>query len=144
MQGESVLHRGLPDVAASWGPLPFARFDELRYCETTMIRRLLLPAAAVAGLSLFSQQRTPPDWEERRKQMSIPWEQKGLAEPFKGVTTNGTVQPGVFGIRSTGVSTAPVRKAAEEFLASLTPAQRTKTKFPLDSDEWRKTSGASG
>jgi hypothetical protein len=103
-----------------------------------MTRRLLLPVAAVAGLALFSQQRTPPDWEARRKQMSIPWEQKGLAEPFKGVTTNGTVQPGLFGIRSTGVSTAPVRQAAEAFLASLTPAQRTKTKFPVDSDEWRK------
>ena len=33
-----------------------------------------------------------------------------LDEPFKGVTSNGTVTPGLFPIRSTGVSTAPVRK----------------------------------
>ena len=33
-----------------------------------------------------------------------------LDEPFKGVTTNGTVMPGLFPIRSTGVSTAPVRE----------------------------------
>ena len=28
-----------------------------------------------------------------------------VGEPFRGVTTDGTVQPGVFPIRSTGVST---------------------------------------
>ena len=46
--------------------------------------------------------------------------EKGLAEPFEGITTNGTVEPGLFDLHSTGVSTAPVRVAAERFLASLT------------------------
>ena len=61
-----------------------------------------------------------------------------LDEPFKGVTTNGTVMPGLFPIRSTGVSTAPVRTAAVAFLASLSPEQRAKTAFPVDDLEWRK------
>ncbi len=61
-----------------------------------------------------------------------------LDEPFKGVTTNGTVTPGLFPIRSTGVSTAPVRNAAVAFLASLSPEQRAKTTFPVDDPEWRK------
>ncbi len=61
-----------------------------------------------------------------------------LDEPFKGVTTNGTVMPGLFPIRSTGVSTAPVRNAAVAFLASLSPEQRAKTVFPVDDSEWRK------
>ena len=65
-------------------------------------------------------------------------EARGLAEPFKGVTTNGNVVQGLFPIRSTGVSTAPVRTAAEAFLATLTPAQRTKTTFSVDDPEWRK------
>ena len=65
-------------------------------------------------------------------------ETAALAEPFKGVTTNGTVQPGLFPIRSTGVSTDPVRKAATAFLAALTPEQRAKTTFPVDDPEWRK------
>src|SRR5204862_1690717 len=65
-------------------------------------------------------------------------EEKGLAEPFKGVTTNGTLQTGLFSIKSTGVSTQPVRKAAEAFLAALTPDQRAKTMFPVDDSEWRK------
>jgi predicted nuclease of restriction endonuclease-like (RecB) superfamily len=61
-----------------------------------------------------------------------------LAEPFKGVTANGTVTPGLFPIRSTGVSTAPVRTAAAAFLASLSPEQRANTTFPVDDLEWRK------
>ena len=62
----------------------------------------------------------------------------GLAEPFKGVTTDGNVIPGLFPIRSTGVSTEPVRKAAGAFLASLTEEQRARTTFSVDDPEWRK------
>ena len=56
--------------------------------------------------------------------MSKQAEEKGLAEPFKGITTNGTFAPGLFAIRSTGVSTEPVRKAADALLQALTPEQR--------------------
>lgn len=62
----------------------------------------------------------------------------GDLEPFVGVTTDGTVVPGLFSIRASGVSTAPVRAAAERFLDSLTPRQRSATLFPVDSDEWRR------
>jgi hypothetical protein len=75
---------------------------------------------------------------ERARRMSQEAEDRGLAEPFKGVTTDGTVVPGIFPIRSTGVSTAPVRQAAEAFLATLTPEQRAKTVFAVDDPEWRK------
>ena len=61
-----------------------------------------------------------------------------LAEPFMGVTTNGTVAPGLFPIRSTGVSTAPIREAAVKFLAGLTDEQRSKSTYPVDDSEWRK------
>ena len=70
--------------------------------------------------------------------MSEQAETRGLAEPFKGVTTNGTIISGLFAIRSTGVSTEPVRSAAVAFLASLEPEQRSKTTFPVDDPEWRK------
>jgi hypothetical protein len=65
-------------------------------------------------------------------------ERTALAEPFRGVTTDGTVLPGLFSIESTGVSTAPVKAAAEAFLAGLTAAQRQATVFAVDDDEWRK------
>jgi hypothetical protein len=86
--------------------------------------------------SAFSQRA--PDTAERYRQMSAEFERKGLADPFKGITTNGKVDTGLFPIHSTGVSTEPVRKAAEIFLASLTAEQRGKTMFSIDDPEWRK------
>jgi hypothetical protein len=85
----------------------------------------------------LAQQQTA-DMAERFRQMSLDAERKGLVEPFKGITTNGEVVPGLFPIQSTRVSTEPVRNAAESFLASLTAEQRAKTMFPLDDPEWRK------
>ncbi|MEW6128704.1 MAG: DUF3500 domain-containing protein [Acidobacteriota bacterium] len=70
--------------------------------------------------------------------MSKAAETRGLAEPFKGITTNGTVIPNLFPIRSTGVSIAPVRKAAEIYIATLSDEQRGKSMFAIDDDEWRK------
>jgi hypothetical protein len=66
--------------------------------------------------------------------------EKSLAEPFKGITTDGTVVPGLFTIQNTGVSTPPISDAAAAFLASLPVEQRTKLQFPVDSDEWRRWS----
>ncbi|MGH9318403.1 MAG: DUF3500 domain-containing protein [Vicinamibacteria bacterium] len=65
-------------------------------------------------------------------------EKEALAEPFRGVTTDGTVVPDLFPIRATGVSTAPVVQAAERFLASLTEEQRSRTEYPVDDVEWRR------
>ena len=71
--------------------------------------------------------------------MSAAADAKGLAEPSKGITTSdGTARTGLFPIKSTGVSTEPVRKAATAFLAALTPEQRERTTFGVDDPEWRK------
>ena len=74
----------------------------------------------------------------RFPEMSRAAEERGLAEPFKGITTNGEVVKGLFPLRSTGVSTEPVRIAAEKFLAALSAEQRRKTLFAVDDIEWRK------
>ncbi len=83
-------------------------------------------------------QETHAQRAERFRQMSLAREKDGLAEPFKGITTNGSIQPGLFGIKSTGVSTEPVRRAADRLLAALTKEQRDKTLFAVGDDEWRK------
>ncbi len=62
------------------------------------------------------------------------------AEPFKGITTDGAVVPGLFPLQKSGLSTQSIRGAAEDFLGSLNPEQRAKTIFPIDSIEWRKWS----
>jgi hypothetical protein len=77
-------------------------------------------------------------YAERAARLSRAADEKGLAEPFKGITRDGTVEPGLFSIRTTGVSTAPVVTAARSFVGTLTEAQRAKTLFPVDDDEWRK------
>ncbi len=83
-------------------------------------------------------QQLSGDLVERFQRMSKEAEARGLAEPFKGITIDGDVIPGIFPIRSTGVSTAPVVRAAEAFLATLTPKQRAKTIFSVEDLEWRK------
>ena len=89
------------------------------------------------GITSRSQQLSGALAEQFRRR-SQEAEARGLAEPFKGITTNGDVVPGLFPIRSTGVSTAPVRRSADAFLATLTPEQRSKTIFSVDDPEWRK------
>ena len=61
-----------------------------------------------------------------------------LREPFLGVTADGETEPDLFHIRTTGVSTEPIREAAVTFLASLTPEQLGRTRFPVDDLEWRR------
>jgi Protein of unknown function (DUF3500) len=97
-------------------------------------------ASALALQSRVSSQapETHAERAERFRKMSIEAETRGLATPFKGITTNGTIEPGLFAIKSTGVSTEPVRKAADALLVALTAAQREKSTFGVDDVEWRK------
>jgi Protein of unknown function (DUF3500) len=101
---------------------------------------VFLPLAGIALLSRSStgQQALPADLYSRFQRMSQEAEKKGLAEPYKGIVTSSGAVRGLFPLRSTGVSTAPVREAAATFLQALTPEQRQKTMFNVDDDEWRK------
>ncbi len=102
-----------------------------------LIALFLLIGVLIYSTPSLSQQPSA-ERAERFRRMSKEAESRGLAEPFKGVTTNGQVIPGLFSLRSTGVSTEPVRKAAAAFLDTLTLEQRSKTVFPVDDPEWRK------
>ncbi len=101
-------------------------------------RRFL--SVVVPGSLLATQvlAQNPAEMAERFSKMSADAERAGLAAPFKGITTDGNVIPGLFPIQKTGISTAPVRNAAEKFLAALTAEQRAKTMFAVDDPEWRK------
>src|SRR5262245_51233115 len=106
---------------------------------------VLLTCSVLFGPEVASQSQTPartPEFLRQRAdeflQRSKDAERSGLAEPFKGLTTNGRTEPGLFAIRSTGVSTEPVRKATDAFLAALTPALRGKAVFDVNDPEWRK------
>lgn len=60
-----------------------------------------------------------------------------LKEPFKGITSGGAAEAGLFKIESTGVSTEPVVAAAKDLLKKLSEDQVLKTMFPVDDVEWR-------
>ena len=77
--------------------------------------------------SVPSPPRTSPSLLEQFAKRSREAEAKGLAEPFRGITAAGTAEPNLYPVRSTGVTTEPVRTAAVAFLASLTDEQRRRT-----------------
>jgi len=111
--------------------------DRLRKQLFFLFCALPLMGVVAYGVKPLSQQ-PQGDRAERFQRMSKDAENRGLAEPFKGVTTDGNIIPGIFPIRSTGVSTDPVRKAAGAFLTSLTEEQRARTTFSVEDPEWRK------
>ena len=61
-----------------------------------------------------------------------------LAEPFRGVTTDGTPRDGLHRLDQRAGSTAPIIEAALRFLDGLPAEQRSRATFPMDSDAWRK------
>ena len=106
------------------------------------MKRRLVFLTAICSASLSSQPTlaasSMPFQErgtDRFQRMSRQAEERGLADPFVGITTDGSAIDGLFPIRSTGVSTAPVRVAANEFLSTLDAAQRESAKYDVDDPE---------
>jgi hypothetical protein len=75
---------------------------------------------------------------EAARQRFADLQSKALAEPFRGITTPDGKRDGLFPLKVTGVPTDDLVVAAKAFLAALTPAQRSRTMFPVNDDEWRK------
>lgn len=101
-------------------------------------RLIVVASLALAGSALvaldqaaLAQGQSASELLDRFREQSARAETAGLAESFKGITAAGAVEPGLFALRSTGVSTEPVRVAAAAFLASLTPAERQATAFGI-------------
>jgi hypothetical protein len=99
----------------------------------------LIGAAVLAPWVMGQQEaQSPSEIAERFRRMSEDYEKEGLAAPFKGITTSGEVMPGLFEVKPTRVSTAPVRSAAAAFIETLNPVQLARTMYPVDDVEWRK------
>jgi hypothetical protein len=63
-----------------------------------------------------------------------------MAAPFTGITTDGSVVPGLYALRKTDISVQPIIDAADAFLAALTVEERARASFAVDSVEWRNWS----
>ena len=65
------------------------------------------------------------------------WAKLGAA-PFAGLTTDGHVQPGLFSLQAEDAPTPAMVAAVTDLLQRLTPAQRGATRFPVNSQLWRR------
>ena len=65
-----------------------------------------------------------------------------FAEPFSGITSDGTIVPGLYPITETGISPRPIVEAAQAFLASLTSEQRPNAVYPVEAEQWRHWTNA--
>ena len=62
---------------------------------------------------------------------------RAMGEPFRGLTTSDGLIEGLFSLRETGVSAAPVLDAANALLATLDTATLSRSHFAIEDPEWR-------
>ena len=86
-----------------------------------------------------SGRRLDPDMSEQMAN-NIRDAEAQIAEPFRGLTADGQVVPGLFTLQETGLSNEAVKRAAEAWLDSVDSGQRDSALFSLDSDAWRRWS----
>ena len=100
---------------------------------------LTLKDFKIRNRPVVSGRRLDPDMSEQMRE-NLSNAETQIAEPFKGLTADGQVTPGLFSVQKTGLSTAGMKEAAAAWLASLDSAQREAARFSLDSDAWRRWS----
>lgn len=88
------------------------------------------------GTAVFSQSQYPANLLEQKGSFSA-GAARALGQPFRGVATSEGIVEGLFPIRSTGVSTAPIRAAADNFLGTLSTADLSRTHYAINDPEWR-------
>jgi hypothetical protein len=100
--------------------------------------RLFIPApghSAIAGATprphAQARMRSP-----RARDLFETWA-KLAAAPFSGITTDGRVRPDLFSLRPEDAPTPAIVAAANDVLRRLSPAQRSATCLPVDSQLWR-------
>jgi len=80
----------------------------------------------------MQDQRAPPWLYDLTKT----WE-KLLAEPFTGITNDGTVRERLFSDTEENADVASATNTARDLLDSLSPEQREKLLFAVNAREWR-------
>lgn len=63
-----------------------------------------------------------------------------VTQPYKGITTDGNVVPGLFALDEGSEETAGIRRAATALLDSMTAEQRQAVRFDVDDVQWRRWS----
>lgn len=99
---------------------------------------VVLLALLSTNVPCFAQQDRYSDGFLSVKKRFSDIEVAALAEAFKGITTTEGTKTGLFPIRSTGVSTAPIIAAAKSYLNLLSTPELIRTQYAVDDAEWRR------
>lgn len=119
---------------------------ENKSLKTIMNKTVYLTIIALVALSCDLQKRKEKNTEEITQEQTGPFhgmERENLKETFVGITTSKGKQEGLFPLKSTGVSTLPIKEAGEKFLESFTKQQIKEICFDITDDEWRKWANVS-
>ena len=73
----------------------------------------------------------------RGKEFFASWA-KLLAEPFRGITTDGQTMPGLFHLAPEGAPVAAMVDATRQLLGLMSATERQASCFPVDSETWRR------
>ncbi|KAI0505121.1 hypothetical protein F5B22DRAFT_538273 [Xylaria bambusicola] len=106
--------------------------------------RQYLPDLSTPRFTTIAQNNARGHAEELKGKQAPPWLyglythwRKLLQEPFKGITNDGIVRPGLYKIRDEGVPVERIVAAAQKVVDQLTPSQMSQTLLHIDSPEWR-------
>ncbi|KAF2002384.1 hypothetical protein P154DRAFT_520878 [Amniculicola lignicola CBS 123094] len=81
----------------------------------------------------FFQDNKAPPWLH---QLTEAWAQL-YTEPYKGVTSDGTVREGLFKTQDEGLDIDNIVNKAESFLGKLNEEQKKKVSYAVNAKEWR-------
>jgi len=100
----------------------------------------ILPVVKWGDLPALELGRADPAPMLKVERADTEAERKALNTPFLGVTSQGLIEPNLFSIKTTNISTSKIKTAVEEFLGSLSASQRDNCTFPINDNEWRRWS----
>jgi len=106
----------------------------LRFSAVSAV--VTMGALLLTGTVVLSQSQYPSNLLEQKGSFSA-GAARALGQPFRGVATSEGIVEGLFPIKSTGVSTMPIRVAADRFLATLSTADLSRSHFAINDPEWR-------
>ncbi|WP_258807037.1 DUF3500 domain-containing protein [Pseudidiomarina sp. CB1] len=86
----------------------------------------------------FAQEASYSDGHLNVKKRFTAIEVEALTADFRGITTSTGKREGLFPIKQTGVSTAPIVRAAQAYLSLLSAPELIRTQFAVDDPEWRR------
>lgn len=111
-----------------------------------MNKTVYLTIIVLVAFGCDLQKRKEKNTEEITQEQMGPFhsmERENLKEPFVGITPSVGKQEGLFPLKSTGVSTLPIKEAGEKFLESFTKQQKKEISFEITDDEWRRWANVS-